>query len=65
MANQDYNKLCLQGGIPVLPNVPIAFTQGNIWHVKPSSGLDGNDGTSPDKALKTLKSTYTRYSKSE
>lgn len=41
-------------GIPVLPNVPLPFTQGNIYHVKPSSGSDSNDGLSEGAALKTL-----------
>jgi hypothetical protein len=29
-------------------------TQGKVFHVKPSSGLDGNDGLSPERAFKTL-----------
>jgi len=41
-------------GIPMFPNVGLPFTQGNIYHVKPSSGLDSNDGLSPDSALQTL-----------
>jgi len=43
-------------GIPILPALPpwLAFTQGQIWHVKPSSGLDTNTGKSPRNAFKTL-----------
>ena len=43
-------------GMRVLPNLPenLAFTQGNIWHVKPSSGSDSNTGKRPDAAFKTL-----------
>ena len=43
-------------GIPVLPQLPyhLAFTQGMIYHVKPYTGSDSNDGLSPAKALKTL-----------
>lgn len=29
-------------------------TQGNVWHVKPRTGSDGNDGKSPKRALQTL-----------
>lgn len=29
-------------------------TQGQVWHVKPSSGSDGHDGKTPDTAFKTL-----------
>ena len=43
-------------GIPIIGGgVGLPSTQGNVWHVKPSSGNDGNDGTSPDNAFKTLK----------
>jgi hypothetical protein len=31
-----------------------APTQGNVYHVKPYSGNNGNSGVSPEKALKTL-----------
>lgn len=43
-------------GICVLPQLPpwLAMTQGNIYHVKPSSGSDSNDGLSVDQPLKTL-----------
>ncbi|MEN6532177.1 MAG: hypothetical protein ABFD89_00845 [Bryobacteraceae bacterium] len=43
-------------GYPILPQLPpwLAFTQGQIWHVKPSSGLDTNTGKSPRNAFKTL-----------
>ena len=43
-------------GNRVLPNLPLnlAMTQGDIWHVKPSSGSDSNTGKRPDVALKTL-----------
>lgn len=33
-------------------------TQGNVYYVKPSSGSDGNDGTSPDSAFKTLSQAH-------
>lgn len=29
-------------------------SQGVVWHVKPGTGSDGNDGLTPDTALKTL-----------
>ncbi len=42
-------------GDRVLPLInPLAFTQGNIWHVKPYSGNDSNTGKRPDIAFKTL-----------
>lgn len=42
-------------GIPIMPHIPeLPFTQGNIWHVKPSSGSDSNYGDHPDSAWKTL-----------
>lgn len=41
-------------GIPVLGALPIPSTQGNVFHVKPYSGSDGNTGVSPSQALKTL-----------
>jgi hypothetical protein len=47
-------------GSRVFPNVPeLAFTQGDIWHVKPYSGNDGNTGKRPDQALKTLSQAHT------
>ena len=47
-------------GIPVLGSVAgIPFT-GNYWFVKPISGLDGNAGNSPQRALKTLTEALTR-----
>lgn len=30
------------------------LTQGDVWHVKPSSGNDGNSGKTPARAVKTL-----------
>ena len=30
------------------------LTQGNVWHVKPSSGADGQDGKTANTAVKTL-----------
>ena len=30
------------------------MTQGNVYHVKPSTGSDGHSGTSPDEAVKTV-----------
>jgi len=49
-------KLVQIRGIPVYPSLPpwLAFTGGNIWHVKPYSGNDGNPGDRPDRAWKTL-----------
>lgn len=42
-------------GSMLFPNIPhLAFTAGDIWHVKPSSGNDGNTGKRPDQAFKTL-----------
>ena len=43
-------------GIPVMPQIGLGlpFTQGTVFHVKPYSGSDSNDGLHPDKALKTL-----------
>lgn len=42
-------------GTRIMPQIPgLPFTQGNVWHVKPSSGLDGNYGDHPDSAFKTL-----------
>lgn len=38
-------------GIPVVGEMP---TQGKVWFVKPYSGSDGNSGTTPTKAFKTL-----------
>lgn len=41
-------------GIPVLGGIGgIPFT-GKYWFVKPSSGLDGNSGKSPSRAVKTI-----------
>lgn len=41
-------------GVPVLPGVGGYPFTGNAWFVKPASGADGNSGTSPDTAFKTL-----------
>lgn len=42
-------------GTMLFPNIPyLPFTAGDIWHVKPSSGNDGNTGKRPDQAVKTL-----------
>jgi hypothetical protein len=48
-------------GSRVMPTLPswLAFTQGNIWHVKPYSGSDSNKGDRPDRALKTLSQAQT------
>jgi hypothetical protein len=43
------DRLFEMGGVPVG-----MITQGDVWHVKPASGSDSNDGVSPDTALKTL-----------
>lgn len=55
------NKINPIRGIPVLPNLPtwLAYTQGNIYHVKPYSGSDSNDGLSVDAPLKTLSKAQT------
>lgn len=37
-----------------LPMAPIGPTQGKYIFVKPSTGVDGNSGLSPDQAVKTL-----------
>lgn len=44
------------GRIPILPNLPpwLAFTQGSVYHVEPSTGNDGRDGRTVPGALKTL-----------
>ncbi len=42
-------------GVPITSNgSPMFATQGNVWFVKPISGSNGNTGTAPDKAFKTL-----------
>ena len=42
-------------GIPIMPQIPgLPFIQGNVFHVKPSSGNNGNTGDHPDAAFKTL-----------
>jgi len=43
-------------GTPILPGLPpfLAFTQGDIWHVRPTNGLDTNTGKSSRQAFKTL-----------
>ena len=48
-------------GIPIMPPIPeLPFTQGNIWHVKPYSGNDGNYGDHPSSAFKTLAQAHTK-----
>ena len=49
-------KLPINQGTAILPALPpwLAYTQGNIWHVKPVNGLDTNSGKSPRQAFKTL-----------
>lgn len=48
-------------GIPVLPALPdwLAYIQGNIYHVKPYSGSDSNDGLTINNPLKTLSRAQT------
>lgn len=43
-------------GFPVMPGLPpwLAFTQGNVFHVKPRTGSDSYTGRSPSGAFKTL-----------
>lgn len=43
-------------GICVLPALPswLAYTQGDIYHVKPYTGSDSNDGLSEDSPLASL-----------
>src|SRR3990167_3729579 len=36
------------------------ITQGEVFHVKPSTGSNGNDGSSPAKAFKTLAYAHTK-----
>lgn len=38
--------------------VQLQNTQGNIFYLDPTSGLDTYDGTSPNQAFKTLKAAY-------
>lgn len=40
-------------GIPIMNGI-LPSTQGKVIHVKPYSGSDDDNGTSPDKAVKTL-----------
>jgi hypothetical protein len=48
-------QLIQQRGIPIMPTIPgLPFTQGNVYHVKPGSGNDGNYGDHPESAFKTL-----------
>jgi len=50
MANLIKNR-----GIPIMPQIAdLPFTQGNVYHVKPSSGNNGNTGDNEDCAFKTL-----------
>jgi hypothetical protein len=56
MANDQYTNFpngITSMGTP-LPLAPIGPTQGNVFFVKPSTGVDGNDGKTPGTALKTL-----------
>lgn len=42
-------------GLPIIGGgVFPGVSQGNVWFVKPSSGLDSNSGKSPARAVKTL-----------
>jgi len=43
----------------VLGGLVLPSTQGNVWHVKPYSGSDGNDGKTPETAVKTLSKALT------
>ena len=49
-------KLINVRGNRVMPNLPpwLAFSHGDIWHVKPYSGSDSNPRDRPDRAVKTL-----------
>jgi len=48
-------------GIPIMPTIPgLPFTQGDIWHVKPSSGSDSNYGDHPSSAFKSLSYAQTK-----
>jgi hypothetical protein len=53
---QPNPKLPINQGTAILPALPpwLAYTQGDIWHVKPVNGLDTNSGKSPRMAFKTL-----------
>ena len=57
MSEATQIKLVNVRGSRVMPNLPdfLAFTQGDIWHVKPGTGSDSNTGGRPDRAFKTLK----------
>lgn len=44
-------------GMPVLPVQ--TTTQGNVWYVRPRTGLDGNPGNTPELALRTLSRAHT------
>src|SRR3990167_4422009 len=46
-------------GVPMLGGNEGLMTQGNVYFVKPSTGSDGNDGKSVDRALKTLAKAQT------
>lgn len=43
-------------GFPILPEIPAGagVSLGNVWYVHSGSGSDGNVGSSPARALKTL-----------
>lgn len=49
-------KLTTIRGEGFYPNLPpsLAFIQGSVFYVKPSTGSNSNSGNSPDAALKTL-----------
>jgi hypothetical protein len=50
-------------GIPIMPQIPgLPFTQGNVYHVKPYSGNDGNYGDHPDSAFKSLSQAHSAMS---
>jgi len=55
-------KLVNVRGSRILPNLPfnLPFIPGNIWHVKPSTGLDANEGDRADRPLKTLLEAQSR-----
>lgn len=44
-------------GIPLFP-AGVPLTQGNVWHVKPNSGNDGNNGKSPSQAFATVAAAH-------
>lgn len=63
MADSGAFNIIRERGIPIMPTIPgLPFIQGNIYHVKPSSGNNGNTGDHPDSAFKTLAYAHSKMS---